>query len=498
MSRRLVLTPAIGLFTGLWVVSFGAASVYLTGAHNSAAQAASACSAKAATSAHAAAAPAAVHAPSAARSVERPTAGRTSTAHTLTGAQIIAAHTPAAERSTAHPKATHAGAVHTSIAAQIITAHALAVEVRSWRSDSRVRAAQAAHLPVLLDAAARRVSTSHAAQRGISDAAQASATQTSSPATPPAVTPDPSPGGGNVTPSPSAGTPSPSSASNTTPAKHSQPSPPVSPGGGNVTPSASPTPTPTPTPTHTTTPPPAATLCVSLQTLGGSNSVKPGHTVHYAIFVWLTSGNGGTAKIGLNASPSRVKPAFSVCEPTGGTSCSVSGLKAGQHVEMQAKLTAAKDLAGRHITLTVTATSHQASNTATATDKVTVKSKSKHSSASPDRTSGNAGNGGTLPAASLPGGTSYPGESNPTGNLGSAFPQVSPSPGVSPTPSQSQHQHQHQVEVTDLSAGLPLDVRLIGGQVIGLAILAAAVTIAVARLSLRKQPSRHSDDGAGS
>jgi hypothetical protein len=238
---------------------------------------------------------------------------------------------------------------------------------------------------------------------------------------------------------------------------------------------------------------------VSVQTLGGSNTVKPGHTVQYAIFVWLTSGNGGTAKIGLNASPSRVKPAFSVCEPTGGTSCSVSGLKAGHHVEVQAKLTAAKDLAGRHVTLTVTATSHQASNAATATDKGTVKSKSsksKDSSNSSTTTSGNAGNGGTLPAGSLPGGTSFPGESNPTGNLGSAFPQVSPSPGVSPTPSQSQHQHQ--VAVTDLSAGLPLDVRLIGGQVIGLAILAAAVTIAVARLSLRKQPSRHSDDGASS
>jgi len=54
------------------------------------------------------------------------------------------------------------------------------------------------------------------------------------------------------------------------------------------------------------------------------------------------------------------------------------------------------------------------------------------------------------------------------------------------------------VEVTDLSAGLPLDVRLIGGQVVGLAILAAAITIAVARLSLRRQPARHSDDGSGS
>jgi hypothetical protein len=40
-------------------------------------------------------------------------------------------------------------------------------------------------------------------------------------------------------------------------------------------------------------------------------------------------------------------------------------------------------------------------------------------------------------------------------------------------------------------------VRLIGGQVIGLAVLAAAVTIAVARLSLRRQPQPPGKDGPG-
>jgi hypothetical protein len=40
-------------------------------------------------------------------------------------------------------------------------------------------------------------------------------------------------------------------------------------------------------------------------------------------------------------------------------------------------------------------------------------------------------------------------------------------------------------------------VRLIGGQVIGLAVLAAAVTIAVARLSLRRQPQPPDEDGPG-
>ena len=51
--------------------------------------------------------------------------------------------------------------------------------------------------------------------------------------------------------------------------------------------------------------------------------------------------------------------------------------------------------------------------------------------------------------------------------------------------------------LTSVNAGLPLDVRLIGGQVIGLAVLAAAVTIAVARLSLRRQPQPPGEDGPG-
>jgi hypothetical protein len=242
---------------------------------------------------------------------------------------------------------------------------------------------------------------------------------------------------------------------------------------------------------------------MTVQTLGSSNTVKPGGTVQFAIWVWLTSGKGGTATIGVDASPSRVNPTFSVCQPAGGATCSVSGLKAGQHVQAQAKLTANKDLAGRDITLTVTASSRQASNTASATDKIKVEPKPApkhhHSSPSPTPTA-NAGDGGGLPGGTVPGetipGITVPGVSNPTGSLGSEFPQVSPSPEVSPTT--SPNHHQRSVTVTDISAGLPLDVRLIGGQVIGLAILAAAVTIAVARLSLRRQPARHSDDSTGS
>jgi hypothetical protein len=62
-----------------------------------------------------------------------------------------------------------------------------------------------------------------------------------------------------------------------------------------------------------------------------------------------------------------------------------------------------------------------------------------------------------------------------------AFPQVSPTSTPDPTPAPVP------LHVSDVSASFPLSTRLVGGQIAGLAVLAAAVTIAVARLTLRKQ-----------
>jgi hypothetical protein len=87
---------------------------------------------------------------------------------------------------------------------------------------------------------------------------------------------------------------------------------------------------------------------------------------------------------------------------------------------------------------------------------------------------------GVLPSARLP---LLPA---PVTNPGLAFPKVSPGPDSSTSASV--------IRVSDVSASFPLDTRLVGGQLIGLAVLAAAVTIAVARLSLRRQRPQHSKD----
>jgi hypothetical protein len=420
MTRRLALTPVIGLFTGLSMVSFGAVSMWLTGVHGSPATVKNPCSAK-------------------------------STAAYGTAANGTPAHTAAYTRP--------------------------------------AYARHVAHLPVSLDAFAVRQS-GHPA------------TKTSSPTPDPTAPspPQPSPGG-NATPTPGGGgNPNPGSTPNSHPSKRPRSKPPIAPGGTNVKPppTASPTPTITPTPTSTATPPPGGTLCLSVQTLGSGNSVKVHDRVQFAIWVWLTGGKGGSAKVTLSASPKDVAPTFTICQPAGSSTCSVSGLKGGQKVQVQAELAVPKDRAGKSVTLDVTGTSKQAGNSASASDTVQVKSQTS-SSPTPTPTPTTGGGGNTLPAGTgggVPPGNSFPSGGSTPGNLGGAFPQVSPSPNVSPTT--AHHHLQQQPKAIDLSAGLPLDVRLIGGQVIGLAILAAAVTIAVARLSLRKQPARHTDDSSGS
>ena len=422
MTKRLVMTPAVGLFAGLSVFSYGAVNMLLSGVHETRQAATSPCSAAAPMS------PAPTH---------------TSTTRTLPGTRT----------------ASHVSG----------------------------RAQHPAGMPVLLAHAVRL-------------AAQ------STPPTPPSTLPSsqPSPGASPpALPQPSPAQPASPGTSLPQPAPAQSPSEKNLTPGGTVkspaatatsTPTSTPTGTPTPTSTPTSTPtPPPGTLCLQVQTLGNVSSVAPHTIVRYAIWVWLGGATNGTAKIALSASPRFVSPTFSVCVPSGRSHCTVSGLSTG-HVELQAKLKAPGS-SHRHVTLTATATSAQASNSATASATVDIKSRS--SSSSPKQ---NAGDGTTLPPAlpptGLPSGTTVPGLGiQPTGDLGSAFPQVSPSPSASGTATANSG---HSTKTIDLSAGLPLDVRLIGGQLVGLAVLAAAVTIAVARLSLRRQQPPSGGDGPGS
>jgi len=200
----------------------------------------------------------------------------------------------------------------------------------------------------------------------------------------------------------------------------------------------------------------------------------------------------GSAKVSITAKPGKLAPSFTVCAPPGGTSCSV-GLSAGQPVQLRAAVAVPQSAAGATITLTATGTSPQAAATASASGSVPVAAAASAPGTTPAGTATTPGVGvlapGALPGATLPIGVlpsaGLPALPNPT-DPSLAFPQVSPSPDPTPAPSA--------IQASEVSASFPLDTRLVGGQIIGLAALAAAITIAVARLSIRKQRPQHSQD----
>jgi hypothetical protein len=63
------------------------------------------------------------------------------------------------------------------------------------------------------------------------------------------------------------------------------------------------------------------------------------------------------------------------------------------------------------------------------------------------------------------------------------FPVVTPSAPSTPNPARRENRKVAKAATT--ASSLPFDPRLIGGQLAGLAVLAAAITMVVARLSLR-------------
>jgi hypothetical protein len=75
---------------------------------------------------------------------------------------------------------------------------------------------------------------------------------------------------------------------------------------------------------------------------------------------------------------------------------------------------------------------------------------------------------------------------SPTADPGGLFPTVAPAA--------SGAANARGVPVTVASDSFPLSTRLLGGQVLGLAVLAAALVIAIARLSLREPRRPHGKD----
>jgi hypothetical protein len=225
-----------------------------------------------------------------------------------------------------------------------------------------------------------------------------------------------------------------------------------------------------------------------------SRSVRPGGTASYEIWVWstVTEAQGVSVTAVLGSVAHVDAPRFTVCPKPSGDVCTLGALPTGQsEVLVAASFVRRAASSGEQITLTATAraTKARAFHSA-ATVGVIAAAAPSPSATEPSVPSSTLGQG-TLP--SLPNGAL----TSPNGDPSGLFPTVSPTGSSSPSSARGQaRKNLNRSNARDVSATLPLDTRLIGGQLVGLAVLAAAIAVVIARLSLRGPRPRDGGDAA--
>jgi hypothetical protein len=210
-------------------------------------------------------------------------------------------------------------------------------------------------------------------------------------------------------------------------------------------------------------------LCVTAQIVRHETHASPGGKITYSVWVWSTvKAQRVSASLAANLNLVR-PPQFTLCPTAHATSCSIGTLPANQALEMlitdRVRTTAAL---GRQVTLTVTVTGAQMSPAVAAITIVVGQSNPLPTVST------------TLPTGLFP---TFPNTTVSPGSLSGLFPVVTPSPSSSGPPQRSKGTVRRLARLT--SSAVPIDPRQIGGQLAGLAVLAAAITMAVARLSLR-------------
>jgi hypothetical protein len=164
-------------------------------------------------------------------------------------------------------------------------------------------------------------------------------------------------------------------------------------------------------------------------------------------------------------------PKFTLCPTRHTKICPIGSLPADQAFELLVAVQiGAKATVGEQVTLTV-----NVQGTALSPAEAAITALVSEASPAPTPTSSLP----TLPPVTFP---PLPGSTVTPGNLSGLFPVVTPSPSSTPRPAR---RGRRGTDAIPTASTLPFDPRLIGGQLAGLAVLAAAITMVVARLSLR-------------
>jgi hypothetical protein len=233
-----------------------------------------------------------------------------------------------------------------------------------------------------------------------------------------------------------------------------------------------------------------------VQPFRGGSRVRPGHNATYAIFVWSTRATSKHVNVSVSAArAAHISSArFTVCATSSGPVCNVGNLPVGQTDEVQARIhVRPKALAGEHIGLTAKARANGAGSAKSSATVAVTAAPTPVPTATPTPTTG------TLPpvpapVAPQPGTTpSDPSNLFPTVSPGASTSTSTAPSGGQPTSNPGTHDHSRVKVATD-AATVPLSPRLIGGQLIGLVVLAGAIVIAIARLSLRSRRPQGADE----
>jgi hypothetical protein len=210
-------------------------------------------------------------------------------------------------------------------------------------------------------------------------------------------------------------------------------------------------------------------------------SVRPGQTAGYSIWVWstVTAARGVTVTAAIGNVAHVDAPRFTVCRKPGSDVCPVGTLPTGQAEELVVgSLVRRSASSGERITLTATARARGADSFQSAATIRVIAAGTPGPAPPPLPTS-------TIPPVSVPPvPNGWP--TSPNGDPSGLFPTVAPSSSGSPSPTAGgTPKALNRSSARDVSATLPLNTTLLGGQLAGLAVLATAVAIAIARLSLR-------------
>jgi len=227
-------------------------------------------------------------------------------------------------------------------------------------------------------------------------------------------------------------------------------------------------------------------------------SIARGHAAQWTVQAWTQGGNVPSATISLAAAPTSLKPKYSVgCGSHDGTAvCDLGAVdvKSAKR-ELQAQVAVpATATTVTSVRLTVTASAANLPKKPKVTTTVTVTAPPPAPVVptpivGPPVVSTSPLSVGALPFLLSPSSTLRPG-----GNAAGLFPTLSP--GTDPPASNSAAQKGSTTPVANTFA-LSQGASVVGGQLVGLGVLALGFVLAVTRLSVRKRPARASAAESG-